>query len=87
MDVRVQTAYNKLDRTRQMVAVVAGTACHPLGGPASFRTAATTGTYLCSQTDAAAAQEFEAQTLLLQSKLEFAQAQDELTNAIGETAQ
>jgi len=45
------------------------------------------GTYLCSQTDAAAAQEFEAQTLLLQSKLEFAQAQDELTNAIGETAQ
>jgi len=43
MDVRVQTAYNKLDRTRQMVAVVAGTACHPLGGPASFRTAATTG--------------------------------------------
>jgi hypothetical protein len=44
------------------------------------------GTYLRSQADAAAAQEFEAQTLLLQSQLEYAQAQDELTNAIGETA-
>jgi hypothetical protein len=44
------------------------------------------GTYLRSQADAAVAQEFEAQTLLLQSQLERAQAQDELTNAIGQTA-
>jgi len=44
------------------------------------------GTYLRSQADAAAAQEFEAQTLLLQSQLEYAQAQDELTAAIGETS-
>jgi len=43
------------------------------------------GTYLRSQADATAAQEFEAQTLLLQSQLEYAQAQDELTDAIGET--
>jgi hypothetical protein len=44
------------------------------------------GTYLRSQAAVAAAQEFEAQTLLLQSQLEFAQAQDELTQAIGQTA-
>lgn len=45
------------------------------------------GAYLPSQADAAAAQEFEAQTLLLQSQLEYAQAQDELTDAIGQTAE
>ena len=44
------------------------------------------GTYLRSQADAAVAQEFEARTLLLQSELEYAQAQDELTNAIGQAA-
>ena len=44
------------------------------------------GTYLRSQAEAAAAQEFEAQTLLLQSQLEYAQAQDELTQATGRTA-
>jgi hypothetical protein len=44
------------------------------------------GTYLRSQADAAVAQEFEARTFLLQSELEYAQAQDELTNAIGQAA-
>jgi hypothetical protein len=44
------------------------------------------GTYLRSQGDAAVAQEFEARTLLVQSELENAQAQDELTNAIGQRA-
>jgi len=45
------------------------------------------GAYLRSQAELAAAQEFEAQTLLLQSQLDYAQAQDELTEAIGRTAQ
>jgi hypothetical protein len=44
------------------------------------------GTYLRSQAHAAAAQELESQTALLQSQLEYAQAQDELTDAIGQTA-
>ena len=39
-----------------------------------------------SQADAAVQQEFEARTLLLQSELEYAAAQDELTDAIGQTA-
>jgi predicted amino acid racemase len=41
------------------------------------------GTHLRSQAEAAIAQESEAQTLLLQSQLEYAQALDELTEAIG----
>ena len=39
------------------------------------------------QATAAAVQEFEAQTLLLQSQLDYTQAQDELNQAIGLTAQ
>jgi hypothetical protein len=41
------------------------------------------GTYLRSQAEAAIAQEWQAQTLLLQSQLEYAQAQDELNEATG----
>jgi hypothetical protein len=41
------------------------------------------GTYLRSQTEVAVARESEAQTLLLQSQLEYAEAQNELNEAIG----
>jgi len=44
------------------------------------------GTYLRSQAEAAVAQESQAQTQLLQSELEYAQAQDELTEAMGQIA-
>jgi hypothetical protein len=44
----------------------------------------TQGPYLLSQAEVAVAQESEAQTLLLQSQLEYAQAQDELNGAIGQ---
>ena len=87
VEVRVQTAYNKVERTQEMVAV----SRELFATRQEARRVATQqlqqGTYLRSQAAAAAAQEFEAQTLLLQSQLEYAQAQDELTNAIGETAQ
>jgi hypothetical protein len=86
VEVRVQTAYNKLDRTRQMVAVSQELLATRSEGRRVSAQQLQQGTYLRSQADAAAAQEFEAQTLLLQSQLEYAQAQDELTNAIGETA-
>jgi outer membrane protein TolC len=86
VEVRVQTAYNKLDRTRQMVAVSRELLATRSEGRRVSAQQLQQGTYLCSQADAAAAQEFEAQTLLLQSQLEYAQAQDELTTAIGQTA-
>ena len=87
VEVRVQTAYNKLERTQQMVAVSQELLATRQEARRVSARQLKEGTYLPSQADAAAAQEFEAQTLLLQSQLEYAQAQDELTNAIGETAQ
>jgi hypothetical protein len=44
------------------------------------------GTYLRSQAEGAVAEESQAQTLLLQSQLEYAQAHDELNEAIGQNA-
>jgi outer membrane protein TolC len=87
VEVRVQTAYNKLERTQQMVAVSRELLATREEARRVSIQQLQQGTYLRSQADAAAAQEFEAQTLLLQSQLEYAQAQDELTDAIGETAQ
>jgi outer membrane protein TolC len=86
VEVRVQTAYNKLERTGQMVAVSRELLATRQEARRVSIQQLQQGTYLRSQADAAAAQEFQAQTLLLQSQLEYAQAQDELTNAIGETA-
>jgi|HubBroStandDraft_6_1064221.scaffolds.fasta_scaffold01330_9 outer membrane protein TolC len=86
IEVGVQTAYNKLDRTREMVAVSRELLATRTEARRVSAQQLQQGTYLRSQADAAVAQEFEAQTLLLQSQLEYAQAEDELTNAIGETA-
>ncbi len=87
VEVRVQTAYNKVERTQQMVAVSQELLATRQEAQRVSAQQLQQGTYLRSQADAAAAQEFEAQTLLVQSQLEYAQAQDELTDAIGETAQ
>lgn len=83
VEVKVQSAYNKLERTRQMVAVsqellAARKEAHRISAQGLEK-----GTHLRSQAEAAIAQESEAQTLLLQSQLEYAQALDELTEAIG----
>jgi outer membrane protein TolC len=86
VEVQVQTAYNKVERTRQMVAVSQELLATRQEARRVAAQQRQQGVYLRSQADAAAAQEFEAQTLLLQSRLEYAQAQDELTDAIGETA-
>ena len=83
--VRVLTAYNKVERTQQMVAVSQELLATRQEARRVSAQQLQQGTYLRSQADAVAAQEFEAQTLLLQSQLEYAQAQDELTDAIGET--
>ena len=86
VEVRVQTAFNKMERTQQMVAVSRELLATRQEARRVSVQQLQQGTYLRSQADAAAAQELEAQTLLLQSQLEYAQAQDELTNAIGQTA-
>src|ERR1700757_3058329 len=86
IEVRVETAYNKLERTRQMVAVSQELLTTRREAKRVSAQQLERGAYLPSQADAAVAQEFAAQTLLLQSQLEYAQAQDELIDAMGQTA-
>src|SRR5262249_24238220 len=87
VELRVQTAYNKLERTQQMVAVSQELLAARQEAQRVSAQQLERGAYLRSQAETAAAQKFEAETLLLQSELEYAQAQDELTQATGRTPQ
>ena len=85
VELRVQTAYNKLERTRQMMKVseqllALRTESHRVSVQQLQE-----GSALRSQADLAAAHELEAKTLLLQSQLEYIQANDEMTEAMGQT--
>jgi len=86
IEVRVQTAYNKLERTQQMVAVSQELLAARKEARRVSVQGLQQGTHLRSQAEVAMAQESEAQTGLLQSQLEYAQAQDELNEAIGQIA-
>ena len=83
VELRVQTAYNKMDRTRQMVAV--SEELLALRGE-SRRVAGNLlaqGGALGSQAKESTALELEAQAALLQSRLDFVSAADEMDTAIG----
>lgn len=85
VELRVQTAYNKLERTRQMMKVseellTLRTESHRVSVQQQQE-----GSALRSQIDSAAARELDAKTLLLQSQLEYIQANDEMTEAMGQT--
>jgi len=85
VELRVQTAHNKLERTRQMMKVseqllALRTESHRVSVQQLQE-----GTALHSQADLAAARELEAKTLFLQSQLEYIQANDEMTEAMGQT--
>jgi outer membrane protein TolC len=83
VELRVQTTYNKIERTRQMIAVSE----ELLALRGESRRVATAllvnGGALGSQAKESAAQEFEAQAALLQSQLDYVQAADEMDAAIG----
>jgi outer membrane protein TolC len=85
-EVKVQTAYNKLERTEQMVAVSQELLAARKEARRVSSQGLERGTQLRSQAEAAVAQESEAKTRFLQSQLEYAQALDELNEAIGQTA-
>jgi outer membrane protein TolC len=87
VEVRVQTAYNNVERTRQMVQVseellTVRTESHRVSMQQLQQ-----GSALRSQVDSAAANEMQAKTLLLQSQLEYVQANDEMAEAMGQTPQ
>jgi outer membrane protein TolC len=83
VELRVQTAYNKIERTRQMVAV--SEELLALRGESRRVTVdlLAHGSALGSQAKESTAQELDAQAALLQSQLDYVQAADEMDVAIG----
>jgi len=85
VELSVQTAYNKLERTRQMVKVSEELVALREESSRVSAQQLERGVALKSQADSAAAQEMDARTSLLKSQLDYIQAQDEVTHAIGRT--
>jgi outer membrane protein len=85
VQLRVQTAWNKLERTHQMVAVSQELLTLRSESQRVVHQQLEKGAALRSQADAATAHELEARTLLLQSQLDYIQARDEMTEAMGQT--
>jgi outer membrane protein TolC len=83
VELRVQTAYNKIERTRQMVAVSEELLALRAESRRVVGELRTNGGSLGSQAKESDAQELEAQALLLQSQLDSVQAADEMSAAIG----
>ena len=85
VELTVETAYNKLDRTQQMLKVSEEVVALRDESNRVMRQKLLQGTALNSQAANTAAQQYDAKALLLQSQLDFLQANDELLNAIGRT--
>jgi len=85
VELRVQTAYNKLERTSQMMKVSEEVLALRTESHRVSVQQLQGGSALWSQAAAAEARELEAKTLFLQSQLEYIQANDEMTEAMGQT--
>jgi outer membrane protein TolC len=85
VELMVQTAYNKLERTQQMLNVSEELLSTRTESSRVLQQDLAHGAALNSQADMAVAQEFDARMLLLQSQLDYTQANDELIHAIGQT--
>jgi outer membrane protein TolC len=85
VELAVQTAYNKLDRTKQMLKVSEEVVALRSESNRVMQQRLLQGAALNSQAANATAQQYDAKALLLQSQLDFLQANDELRNATGRT--
>ena len=85
IELAVQTAYNKLERTQQMLKVSQELLALRTESRRVRQQELAHGAALSSQADLAVAQEFDAKTLLLQSQLDYTEAHDEVTHAMGRT--
>jgi outer membrane protein TolC len=85
VELAVETAYNKLDRTQQMLKVSEEVVALRTESNRVTQQRLLQGAALNSQAANATAQQYDAKALLLQSQLDFLQANDELLNAIGRT--
>jgi len=85
VELRVQTAYNKLQRTRQMIAVSEELLALRAESRRVTVEQVAHGSVLRSQSLATVAQEMEAKAGSLQSQLDYLQAAAELDDAVGRT--
>jgi outer membrane protein TolC len=85
VELQVQIAYKKLQRTREMVNVSQELLTLRSESNRVFAEQLQKGAALHSQADRATAQEFDAKTSLLRAQLDYIQARDEITQAMGLT--
>ena len=85
VEVSVETAYNKLERTQQMLKVSEEVLALRTESNRVAQQELLHGAALNSQADTANAQEYDARALLLQAELVYLQAHDELLDAMGNT--
>jgi outer membrane protein TolC len=87
VEVSVQTAYNKLERTQQMMKVSEEILSLRTESNRVRQQELIRGAALNSQADNATAQEYDAKALLLQSQLDYLEAHDEIIHAMGGTVE
>jgi outer membrane protein TolC len=87
VEVSVQTAYNKLQRTQQMLKVSEEVLSLRTESNRVRQQELIRGAALNSQADTATAQEYDAKALLLQSQLDYFEAHDEVVHAMGGTVE
>jgi len=83
VELELQTAFNKLDRTEQMRKVSQELLALRIESNRVVHEQLTRGEALSSQAAMGTAQELDARTLLLQSQLDYTQANDEIIHAMG----
>ena len=87
VELSVKTAYNKLERTQQMIKVSEEVLSLRAESNRVRQQELIRGAALNSQADTATAQEYDAKALLLQSQLDYFEAHDEVIHAMGGTVQ
>jgi outer membrane protein TolC len=85
VELSVETAYNKLERTQQMLKVSEEVLALRTESSRVRQQELIRGAALNSQASTATAQEYDAKALLLQSQMDYLQAHDELLDAMGST--
>jgi outer membrane protein TolC len=83
VELAVETAYNKLERTREMLKVSEEVLALRTESNRVRQQELIKGAALNSQAESATAQEYDARALLLQSQMDYLQAHDELLDAMG----
>ncbi len=85
VELAIHTAYNKLERTEQMVKVSEEVVALRSESNRVLQQELLQGAALMSQAAMATAQEYDAKALLLQSQLDYSEAHDEFIHAMGLT--